>query len=72
MSRDLSNNLRAKIDVRRYDLFSSEQLFMAETFLYKKIQYDCFQEELLIVRYNETAPVNKQKEFPKTSRVKNQ
>lgn len=64
------HNSRATFDVRCFGVFSSEELMMAEVCLYKKIQYDSFQDELVIVRFNDTAPISKQKEFPKTSHIR--
>lgn len=64
------HNTKTQIDRRRLGVFSSEELLMAEIFLFKKIQYDCFQEELVILRFNETAPVSQRKDFAKTSVIR--
>lgn len=64
------HNLKSEFDCRVFGLLSSNELSLAESFLYKKIQYDCFQEELVIVRHNETVSVDKLKDFPKTSFIR--
>lgn len=64
------HNLKSEFDQRYFDLLSSDELLLAESFLYRKVQYDSFQEELVIIRFNETAPINKQKNFLKDSFIR--
>lgn len=49
-------NSKSKAETRRFDVFSSEELMVAESLLYKKVQFDSFQEELLIICHNDKAP----------------
>lgn len=61
------HNVKSEFDRSNFDLFSSQEIFMAETFLYKKVQYDSFEEALVIVRHNQAVPINQLKELPKDS-----
>lgn len=63
-------NVKAGIKDWKYGLFSTEELFLAETTLYKHIQFESFREELVIIRWNETARLNKQKEFDKSNFIR--
>lgn len=62
--------MKSEFEHRCFDLFSSDELLFAETFLCKKIQFDSFQEELVTLRFNETAPISEKKDFPKTSFIR--
>lgn len=64
------HNSKSKIEQRHFGPFSSEELVLAESLIYRKAQYDSFQDELVIVRHNRTAPVDKQKEFDKRSVIR--
>ncbi|XP_037048988.1 uncharacterized protein LOC119083379, partial [Bradysia coprophila] len=43
-----------------------QELTLAESLIYRQVQYDSFQDELVIIRHNATAPIDKQKEFEKS------
>ena len=63
-------NTRIEFDQRCFDVFFQEELLQAEMLLYKKIQYDNFQEELVIIRHNEKASLGQHKDLPKTSTIR--
>lgn len=64
------HNSKLRLQERSLDIFSSDELLAAENVLYRQAQYDCFNEEILIVRWNETAPLDKHKDFDKTSIIR--
>lgn len=64
------HNAKSRIEQRNSGPFSSEELILAESFIYRKAQYDSFQDELVIIRHNATATVDKQKEFDKNSVIR--
>lgn len=63
-------NLKLKIPDRACGILSSNELLAAENSLYRQIQYDCFKEEIMIVRYNDSATLDKQKDFDKSSIIR--
>lgn len=62
----------AKLDRQRrsFGTLSSDELLVAENHLFAQAQYDCFREEISIVRWNHTAPLDKQKDFDKASIIR--
>lgn len=64
------NNIKVKPQERSFGVLSSIEYLVAENYLYRQVQYDCFKEEILIVRWNATAPLAKQKDFDKASIIR--
>ncbi|XP_037025620.1 uncharacterized protein LOC119066997 [Bradysia coprophila] len=64
------HNTKSMAEQRYFGPLSSEELTLAESLIYRQVQYDSFQDELVIIRHNATAPIDKQKEFEKSSVIR--
>lgn len=64
------HNCKVKLPDRSLSVLSSEELLASENCVFRQVQYDCFKEEILIVRWNGTTTPDKHKEFDKTSIIR--
>ncbi len=63
-------NSKLKLQERSLGILSDNELLAATNCLYRQSQFDCFKDELLIVRWNKTAPLHQQKDYDKTSIIR--
>ncbi|XP_037030375.1 uncharacterized protein LOC119070165 [Bradysia coprophila] len=63
-------NSKLQPQERSFGVLASNELLAAENCLYRQIQYESFKEEILIIRWNETAPLDKHKDFDNASIIR--
>ncbi|XP_037041773.1 uncharacterized protein LOC119078376 [Bradysia coprophila] len=64
------SNVKTKQSERRLGVLSSDELLSAECRLFAQVQYDCFREEISIIRSNQTVSMDKYKQLDKTSPIR--